>query len=81
MRENIILARCFYDKIRCICYWCCGWRSNSCLGKIKKVCSKVISAGMQLKDDAASFVETVKEDAEDIKAEAAYNKNAAKANA
>lgn len=47
----------------------------------KKVCSKVISAGMQLKDDAASFVETVKEDAEDIKAEAAYNKNAAKANA
>ena len=47
----------------------------------KKVGSKVISAGMQLKDDAASFVETVKEDAEDIKAEAAYNKNAAKANA
>lgn len=47
----------------------------------KKVCSKVISAGMQLKDDAASFVETVKEDAEDIKAEAAYNKNAAKDNA
>lgn len=47
----------------------------------KKVCSKVISAGMQLKDDAASFVETVKEDAEDIKAETAYNKNAAKANA
>ncbi len=36
---------------------------------------------MQLKDDAASFVETVKEDAEDIKAEAVYNKNAAKAQA
>lgn len=47
----------------------------------KKVCSKVISAGMQLKDEAASFVETVKEDAEDIKAEAAYNKKASKANA
>lgn len=47
----------------------------------KKVCSKVISAGMQLKDEAASFAETVKEDAEDIKAEAAYNKNASKANA
>ena len=36
---------------------------------------------MQLKDDAASFVETVKEDAEDIKAEAVYNKNEAKAQA
>lgn len=47
----------------------------------KKVWSKVISAGMQLKDEAASFVETVKEDAEDIKAETAYNKNASKANA
>ena len=47
----------------------------------KKVCSKVVSAGMQLKDEAASFVETVKEDAEDIKAEAAYNQKAAKANA
>ena len=47
----------------------------------KKVCLKVVSAGMQLKDEAASFVETVKEDAEDIKAEAAYNQKAAKANA
>ena len=36
---------------------------------------------MQLKDEAASFVETAKEDAEDIKAEGAYNKNASKANA
>ena len=43
----------------------------------KKVCSKVVSAGLQLKDEAASFVETIKEDAEDIKAEAVYNKNAA----
>lgn len=43
----------------------------------KKLCSKVVSAGMQLKDEAASFVETIKEDAEDIKAEAVYNKNAA----
>ena len=39
----------------------------------KKVCAKVVGAGMQLKDDAAAFVETVKEDAEDIVAEAKYN--------
>ena len=29
------------------------------------------------KDDAAAFVESIKEDAEDIKAEAAYNKSEA----
>ena len=39
----------------------------------KKVCAKVIGAGLQLKDDAAAFVETVKEDAQDIVAEAKYN--------
>lgn len=39
----------------------------------KKVCSKVVGAGMQLKDEAAAFVETVKEDAQDIVAEAKYN--------
>ncbi len=36
----------------------------------KKVCSKVIGAGLKLKDEAATFVETVKEDAQDIMAEA-----------
>lgn len=39
----------------------------------KKVCSKVVGAGLQLKDDAAAFVETIKEDAQDIVAEAKYN--------
>ena len=40
----------------------------------KKVCAKLISAGLQLKDDASAFVETVKEDAEDIAAEIKYAK-------
>lgn len=40
----------------------------------KKVCAKVVSAGLQLKDDASAFVETVKEDAQDIAAEAKFNK-------
>ena len=40
----------------------------------KKCASKVISGGLQLKDDAKEYFETLKEDAEDIKAE-----NAAKA--
>ena len=35
----------------------------------KKGCSKVIAGGMQLKDDAKEYFETIKEDAEDIKAE------------
>ena len=43
----------------------------------KKACAKVVGAGLKLKDDAAAFVETVKEDAQDIMAEAAYNKEAA----
>lgn len=45
----------------------------------KKVCAKVVGAGLKLKDDAAAFVETVKEDAQDIMAEAAYNKETAEA--
>ena len=39
----------------------------------KKGLSKVVSAGIQLKNDATAFVESVKEDAEDIAAEAAHN--------
>lgn len=38
-----------------------------------KACSAVIGAGLKLKDDASSFMETVKEDAEDVIAEAKYN--------
>ena len=45
----------------------------------KKACAKVVGAGLKLKDDAAAFVETVQEDAQDIMAEAAYNKEAAEA--
>ena len=40
----------------------------------KKICAKVISAGSQLKDDALAFVETVKEDAQDITAEVKFDK-------
>ena len=43
----------------------------------KKVCAKLISAGLQLRDDASAFVETVKEDAEDIAAEIKYAKKPA----
>lgn len=39
----------------------------------KKICSKVVGAGIQLKDEAAAFIETVKEDADDIVAEAKHN--------
>ena len=53
-----------------------GQKKNS-TGKHDKGCAKLIGAGMQLKDDAAAFVESIKEDAEDIKAEAAYNKSEA----
>ncbi len=35
----------------------------------RKGCAKVVAAGLQLKDDAAEFVESVKEDAEDVNAE------------
>lgn len=40
----------------------------------KKGAAKIVSAGMQLKNDASAFIESVKEDAEDITAEAEYNK-------
>ncbi len=39
----------------------------------KRACSKVVGAGMQLKEEAAAFMETVKEDAQDIIAEARHN--------
>lgn len=45
----------------------------------RKGCAKLVSAGMQLKEDASEFVESLKEDAEDIKAEAASKAKAAKA--
>lgn len=35
----------------------------------KKCASKVVSGGLQLKDDAKEYFETIKEDAEDIKSE------------
>lgn len=39
----------------------------------KKACAAVVGKGMQLKNEAAAFAESVKEDAEDIIAEAKYN--------
>lgn len=45
----------------------------------KKACAAVVGKGLQLKDDAAAFAESVKEDAQDIVAEAKYaNAEAAK---
>ncbi len=41
----------------------------------RKGAAKVVSAGMQLKNDAQRFASQVKEDAEDIVAEAEYNNN------
>ena len=38
----------------------------------KKACASVVSKGLQLKDEAKTFAESVKEDAEDILAEAKY---------
>ncbi|MBR1639056.1 MAG: hypothetical protein IJ688_06690 [Treponema sp.] len=35
----------------------------------KKGCSKIVAGGLQLKDDAKEYFETIKEDAEDVKAE------------
>ena len=46
----------------------------------KKACASVVGKGLQLKDEAAAFAESVKEDAEDIVAEAKYN-NSKKAEA
>lgn len=39
----------------------------------KKACASLVGKGLQLKDEAAAFAESVKEDAEDIVAEAKYN--------
>lgn len=44
----------------------------------KKACASVIGKGLQLKDEAISFAESIKEDAQDIMAEA-KQQNAAKA--
>ncbi|MCR5027685.1 MAG: hypothetical protein K6A31_00320 [Fibrobacter sp.] len=44
----------------------------------RKGCARVLSAGLQLKSDATQFVETVKEDAEDMTAEAEETKKSAK---
>ena len=38
----------------------------------RKGAAKVVCAGMQLKKDAATFVESIKEDAEDAAAEAEF---------
>lgn len=35
----------------------------------RKCCSKIVAGGFQLKNDAKEYFETIKEDAEDIKAE------------
>lgn len=41
----------------------------------KKACAKTLGASMRLKEEAAAFIETVKEDAQDIVAEAEYHKD------
>ncbi len=38
----------------------------------KKACASVVGKGLQLKDDAVAFAESVKEDAQDILAEAKH---------
>ena len=47
----------------------------------RKGAAKVVSAGMQLKNEASAFAASVKEDAEDIVAEANYNTAKASENA
>lgn len=41
----------------------------------RKACVAVTEKGIQLKREAVAFVESVKEDAQDIAAEAAYNQS------
>ena len=41
----------------------------------RKACVAVTEKGIQLKQDAVAFMESVKEDAQDIAAEAAYNQS------
>ena len=38
-------------------------------GTFRKGCAKLVAGGLQLKDDAAEYFETIKADAEDVKAE------------
>ena len=38
----------------------------------KKACASVVGKGLQLKDEAVAFAESVKEDAQDILAEAKH---------
>lgn len=47
-------------------------------GCFRKSCAKVMSAGLKLKSDATQFVEEVKEEAEDLTAEAEQKKKAVK---
>ncbi len=35
----------------------------------RKCCARIVAGGLQLKDDAAEYLETIKEEAEDVKAE------------
>ena len=42
---------------------------------VRKACVAVAEKGIQLKQDAVAFMESVKEDAQDIAAEAAYNQS------
>jgi len=44
----------------------------------RKGCARVLSTGLQLKSEATEFVETVKEDAEDMTAETEEAKKSAK---
>ncbi|AGT43621.1 hypothetical protein [Treponema pedis] len=39
----------------------------------RKACASVVGKGMQLKQEAVAFAESIKEDAQDIAAEAEYN--------
>ena len=40
----------------------------------RNACAKVVGAGMMLKEDAQAFSETIKEDAQDVMAEAKYHR-------
>ena len=41
---------------------------NFCGEQLRKGCAKLVAGGLQLKDDAKEYFETIKEDAEDVKA-------------
>ncbi len=44
----------------------------------RKGCARILSTGLGIKNDATEFVETVKEEAEDLSAEAEQKKNSSK---